>query len=122
MSVPEPTPIVHITHIHNLPGIIRDGLLCCAGLRTSDIAYVDSANAEIQNRRATCPVPVSPGGMVHDYVPFYFHARSPMLYVISRGGSQYPEGQTPIVQLVSTAQIVYPCRPCIFTDGHASCL
>lgn len=119
MSVPDPTPIVHITNIANLSRIVERGLRCCAELRRDRVGYADSANTEIQDRRATFAVPVPPGGMVHDYVPFYFHPRSPMLYVISRGGSRYPTGQSPIVHLVTTVQAVSSCRPFVFTDGHA---
>jgi hypothetical protein len=120
MAVPNPTPIVHITHWQNLPQIIASGgLTCCANLRKRCVKYVDVANAEIQDRRSTLPVPVPPHGMLHDYVPFYFTQKSPKLYIISRGGARYPEGQVPIVHLVSTAQVASANRPCVFTNGHA---
>jgi hypothetical protein len=57
--------------------------------------------------------------MVHDYVPFYFHPRSPMLYKIHKDKGRYPQGQVPIVQLVSSVQAVSVIRPFAFTDGHA---
>jgi ssDNA thymidine ADP-ribosyltransferase, DarT len=121
MAVPIPTPIYHITHYRNLSGIIAaGGLTCCAALRSEGTRYEDVANDEIQDRRATFPVPVPPHGLVHDYVPFYFAPKSPMLYVISRGGIRYPERQAPMVQLVSTAQAVYASgQQCAFTNGHA---
>jgi hypothetical protein len=69
----------HFTHIRNLPGMIRDGLLSPneqlrLGKRHKSIAIED-----IQNRRAKMVVPCGTGGVVHDYVPFYFCTRSSML-------------------------------------------
>jgi ssDNA thymidine ADP-ribosyltransferase, DarT len=120
ITVPIPTRICHVTHWKNLPAILAEGgLLCCATLRKRKTSYHDVANPEIQDRRAICKVPVEPFGKVHDYVPFFFAPRSPMLYLISRGGSRYPEGQTPMIHLATTAQIVFDNRPCVFTNGHA---
>jgi len=66
-------------------------------------------------------VPLPPGGVIHDYVPFYFAPRSPMLYAISCGGvAGYSDGQKPIVHLVSSAEAVQEAGlPFVFTDGHA---
>jgi hypothetical protein len=67
-------------------------------------------------------VPRGPRGVVHDYVPFYFAPRSPMLYAIDRGYvAAYQDGQEPIVHLVSTVQTVAVSgRRFVFTDGHAT--
>jgi hypothetical protein len=121
MAVPNPTPIYHITHWSNLPDIVaNDGLRCCTALRQRDIRYTDLANPEIQDIRGRVSVPLPPGGCLHDYVPFYFAPRSPMLFKINKGGHRYPERQTPIVHLASTVQAVYSAnRPWVFTDGHA---
>lgn len=121
MTLPKPTPIYHITHWRNLPGIIANqGLFSCSDLKKHQVEYHDLANQDIQDRRATKRVPCGPGGYLHDYVPFYFAPRSPMLYVINRGGPRYPEKQDPVVHLVSTAEAVYADnRPAVFTDGHA---
>ena len=56
-----------------------------------------------------------------DYVPFYFAPRSPMLYVINKGGVPgYAGGQPEVVHLVSGAEQV-DAAGCdwVFTDGHA---
>lgn len=67
-------------------------------------------------------VPCGPGGNLHDYVPFYFAARSPMLYTIDRGNVPgYIGGQAPIIHLVSTVQAIHKAgRKYVFTDGHAT--
>lgn len=66
------------------------------------------------------PVPVGAGGTLHDYVPFYFAPRSPMLYTISRGNvPKCPDGQTAVVHLVSSVEKVTGGNlQFVFTDGH----
>lgn len=116
------TPIYHITHVANLPGILADGGLWCDRLRATRAAgAVSIAHQHIKNRRARRRVPVAAGGTLSDYVPFYFAPRSPMLFTISRGNVQgYSEGQQPIVHLVSTAETAVALnKPWTFTDGHA---
>ena len=84
--VPVPTPIYHITHVNNLPLIMADrGLRCNADLRRGRVAYSDIAYGNIQDRRARTAVTCGPRGLLHDYVPFYFGPRSPMLLTISSG-------------------------------------
>ncbi|WP_227762848.1 type II toxin-antitoxin system toxin DNA ADP-ribosyl transferase DarT [Zhaonella formicivorans] len=118
--VPVPTNIYHITHIDNLPSIIeKGGLFACSSGATD--RHVNIAHRSIQDRRHIFPVPLPPYGAVHDYVPFYFAPRSPMLYSIYRGNVDgYGGGQHPIVYLVSTVQKVEEAGlPFVFTDGHA---
>ena len=121
MPAPIPTPIYHITHWRNLPGILASsGLFSCAALKKHKIHYHDLANEDVQDKRTRTRVPRASGGTLHDYIPFYFAPRSPMLYVINQGGPQYPEKQVPIIHLVSHAQAVYLAkRPAVFTNGHA---
>lgn len=119
LAVPVPTLIYHITAIENLPKIVEDGgLHCKSGLVTT--AYKDIAHANIQGRRSSTAVPCGKKGSLHDYVPFYFAPRSPMLYVISTG-SNYTNGQDGIVYLISTAQAVRKAGlDFVFTDGHGT--
>jgi hypothetical protein len=60
------------------------------------------------------------GGVLADYVPFYFAYRTPMLYVIfKRGIEGYLGTQEDVVYLVSSVEsITSDCTWC-FTDGHA---
>ena len=120
---PESVLLYHITHLDNLPNILREGCLHChrqmhgTGLHPVDIAYPG-----IQDRRATTQVPCGPGGVLHDYVPFYFAPRSPMLYAIHKNQvAGYSGGQTPIIHLVSSvARIQATGCQFVFTDGHAT--
>ncbi|WP_449417958.1 type II toxin-antitoxin system toxin DNA ADP-ribosyl transferase DarT [Phormidium nigroviride] len=116
-----PTFIYHITHINNLESIVKaDGLLACNAMYEAEAEYTNIAYESIQYRRATTRVPCSAGGVLHDYVPFYFAPRSPMLYAISMGNVEgYSEGQTPIIYLVSEAEKIADSNlHFAFTDGH----
>ena len=121
MNAPSPTPIYHVTQAANLPGVLAaGGLVSCADLRRVKVSYHDVANQGIQDLRAHTPVLLGAGGTLHDYVPFFFAPKSPMLYFIGKNPGRYPEGQRGMVHLRLTAQsAVRACRQCVFTDGHA---
>lgn len=113
-------PIYHITHVRNLPSIITtSGLLCDADV--DDIKEVGIAHEHTKERRARRQVTAGPGGMLADYVPFYFAPRSPMLYVIHKGGVEgYEDGQSPIIHLVSSTDLVAKNNlSFVFSNGHA---
>jgi hypothetical protein len=114
------TPIYHITHVKNLRQIIAEGGLHC-DLRAQEVKSVNIGHRHIKGRRLNRPVPIGPKGAVGEYVPFYFAPRSPMLFVISRGGVDgYNEGQRPVVYLQSTAETVSGAGlRWVFTEGHA---
>lgn len=67
-------------------------------------------------------VPICPGGVVADYVPFYFAPRSPMLYVIHKGDvSTYEDGQKGLIYLViDIGSIVRRTARFVFTDRNAA--
>ena len=119
MTYPVPTPIYHIAHIANLAGVLAaGGLGCKAGMAHAQ--HVDVSHYDLQERRRRREVTCAPGGNLHDYVPFYFAPRSPMLYALYRGNvAGYEGGQTPLVYLVSSVQrVVSSGLPFTFTDGH----
>lgn len=120
-TVPQPTPIFHITNIDNLFLILAGGTLrTIADLKATGVAYTSISHPNIQDRRAYTQVPCGPGGCLHEYVPFYFGARSPMLYTISLGNVEgYDQGQEAVIYLVSTVQTVSNANVGhVFTDGH----
>ena len=115
-------PIYHISHIDNLVSIIKRGVLLCDNQRNAKgVACRGIAHQHIKERRARRLVPLIPGGTLADYVPFYFAPRSPMLYSIHRGFVEnYPDGQEPVVHLVSSAESVRDAGlQFVFTEGHA---
>jgi hypothetical protein len=89
-------------------------------LNTMSNLHISISYDSVQRRRARRHVPYKPYGTVHDYVPFYFAPRSPMLYTIVQGNvHSYSEGQDPLVYLVSTVQAIHEAHlQFVFTDGH----
>ena len=77
--------IFHFTDIDNLGAILDCGALEC---HRDAPTKVEVGNVEIKASRKNRQVGCGPGGMVGDYVPFYFAPRSPMMYLISKGGSR----------------------------------
>ena len=121
-SAPNPTSVYHITHWKHLPSILQCGGLCCyTMIQERNIAYTSIAQSRIQARRGRRNVPIAPFGTLHDYVPFYFSPRSPMLGSIQQGKvEEYTEGQEPIIHLVSMVQTIASASVAfVFTEGHA---
>jgi len=115
------TAIYHITHIDNLSGIIEaGGLWCDAECSTRAIQPVEIAYADLKGRRSRTQVPTL-GGVLADYVPFYFANRSPMLGAIHTGRvAGYAGGQESVVYLVSSVELIAQTTATwCFTDGHA---
>lgn len=71
--------IFHFTDYRNLNSIIENGLLCTNMKDEQGVKHYNIANQAIQERRADTDVTAGPGGKIHDYVPFYFSSRNPML-------------------------------------------
>lgn len=121
MKTASDPPIFHITHVDNLPGIIREGGLWCDRERAG--RQLESTNiglAHIKQRRLSRPVMTRAGGALGDYVPFNFCARSVMLYAVHKGHKDYAGGQESIVHWVSTVHRATALgRPWAFTDRHA---
>lgn len=117
------TAIYHITHVDNLPGLVSSGALLCDSLiRRNELSPRNIAYGNIKSRRSATEVTIPPGGVVSDYVPFYFCPRSPMLYAVH--GGQVPGhegGQVNVVHLVADAErLVESKLSCVHTEGHAA--
>ncbi|TAG28224.1 MAG: DUF4433 domain-containing protein [Burkholderiales bacterium] len=83
---PEQIRLFHITAIENLPSIMRRGALLAKNVAQREgAAYANIAHAGAQGSRSRKLMPNPPGGQLHDYVPFYFAPRSPMLMAIHGG-------------------------------------
>jgi len=97
--------IFHMTHIDNLPSILKYGLQAHGNV----FQKRDISNRDVNSRRSRRE-PVY-GKRIHDYVPFYFSPRNPMLYV--------QDNKDDIVILTFPASMMYE-DGMIFTDGNAS--
>jgi len=112
------TKIFHITAIDNLESILKSSFIYSTNHLKCQ--HHSIASEDVQGKRAAKQVAIYPFGVLHDYVPFYFAPRSPMLC------SNYKENipnacpQEEIVHLVTSAQIVAEAKlPFVFYDRHA---
>ena len=112
----------HFTHISNLALIAKEGLYSDTKIKASHTSPREVGHASTKQRRRGLPVPPDPGGHVADYVPSFFAARSPMLFVISKGNvPTYSGTQDEIVYLVtSIGKVVNQGLPFVFTDRNAA--
>lgn len=119
-----PTPAAiwffRITHVQNLPHILRHGLHPLAS-GAADPNFVAIGDLSLIAARKELEVPIAPGGGFSEYVPFYLGPRSPMLYQIWKGYEGVAQiAQADIVYIaVSLACIEQKGIPFVFTDGHA---
>lgn len=104
VNVP-PTPrIYHITHVKNIPQILRDGVLFSDAVmvaRGGPAATIGMSGIK-RRRLEELLVKCYPEDYVGEYVPFFYCPRSIMLYIIHRANHPeltYREGQGPIVHL-----------------------
>ncbi len=119
---PNAVRIYHLTALENLRGILEEGGLWAKNLLRRP--YASAAYKHIQKERSKRAVPLGPGGVLHDYVPFFFCPRPPMLYAIEhpKPGQiiQYQGGQRGMVHLVSrVGRVVAAKLAFVFTDRHA---
>jgi len=103
-----------------MPWILDNGLHC-SNSSTQASNWVSIGNPELIEKRSKHRVPLPPGGVLNDYVPFYFTPFSPMLRNIQTGWGSIPKrSNEEIVILVSSLHRVAAegCR-FVFTDSHA---
>ena len=123
MTMPVPVRLFHITAIDNLPAIFQQGaLLCKQQSQVAGINYHNIAHAGAQGVRSAKAVIDPPGGSIHDYVPFYFAPRSPMLMAIHGGkvaGCSYRQDDIVHFELLVRA-VVQHTRDFVFFDRNAT--
>ncbi len=105
MARPDPTWVYHFTRVEHLASIIEHGLVCDTRAHRPGLLTTEIGDLGIKEGRAHRQVPVGMGGVVADYVPFYYAPRSPMMYSISRGRvPTYQQGCDRLVYLVTSTQ------------------
>lgn len=116
---PEKALIFRIVHIDNFEWLLDNGITArnhprfCAN-------YQQIGNADLIDRRSRHPVPAGPGGVLNDYVPFYFTPFSPMLYNIITGYGVPQRSKDEIIILASSLRHIHQeGMPFVFTDRHA---
>ncbi|WP_434574109.1 DUF4433 domain-containing protein [Pseudomonas sp. Z3-6] len=116
---PEKALIWRIVHRDNLPWILDNGLHC-ANSNVQSPQYVNIGNPDLIDKRRTRHVPIAPGGVLADYVPFYFTPFSVMMKNIHSGRSVQQRSNDEIVILVSSLyRIEQMGLPFVYTTAHA---
>jgi hypothetical protein len=114
--------IYHFTHKDNFDSIIKNnGLFSTNNGKINKIEFKDASYLNIQDRRSRALVNTNKNGFLHDYVPFYFAPRSPMLFAHSKGIVSPGMNQSDLIYLVSSVYSVQiNSLTYAFTDGHAA--
>ncbi len=117
---PEKALIFRIAHISNVPWMLDHGLHCQSSER-HDPGFVEIGHAELIEKRRHRPVPIPPGGVLSDYIAFYFTPFSPMLLNIKTGYQGIAKRpMSEIVIIVATLpRLATQKIPFVFTDRHA---
>ena len=117
--VPEKALIFRITHRKNLPWLLDNGVHCRASSQ-QDEKFISIGNQDLIEKRKEREVPVRPGGVLSDYIPFYFTPYSPMLLNIVTGRNVPLRPKMDIVILVSSLHKAKDAGiKFLFTDRHA---
>lgn len=114
--------IYHFTHKDNIVSIIKsNGIFSTNNGKINKIEFKDASYLNIQDRRSRALVSTKINGVLHDYIPFYFAPRSPMLYAHYKNKVTSTIKQSDLVYLVSSiGSVVNDKLNYAFTDGHAA--
>lgn len=112
--------VFRIVHINNVPWILDHGLHC-RNSKIIDPNFVQIGNADLISGRHHRTMQGSYGGMLSDYIPFYFTPRSPMFLNIKTGyrGIQEWKNQEIAIFFASLHNVKRRGLPFVFTDRHA---
>lgn len=107
-----------MTHIENIPHILQNGITHSKSenanpnfMSIGDGSLIATRNDFLLNNCRR----------LGEYIPFYFGARTPMLYVVQKGFNMVaPTPAENIVYCVSSVQKIITLKlDFVFTDGHA---
>ena len=114
-----------MTHVDNIPHILEFGITH----RNSENAnpnYVSIGDSSLIDNRVSTIRNITNGLdevietiTIGDFIPFYFGIRTPMLYVIQKGGNKKKEPEDIIYCVSSVQKIIESNILYYFTDGHA---
>lgn len=120
MTRPIPTRLYHFTHVRHLASIVSAGLLADSAVGTR--LQHEAGSLSIKSQRRYREVPFPPGGVVSDYVPFYFAPSSPMMFAIRSGRvPEYGTDTSELIYLVTRAErLIELGHPPLFTRRNAA--
>lgn len=122
MPRPIPTTVCHFTHLEHLATIVEHGLLSDTRAQNDGHLTSEAGEPRIKARRSRQHVTAGPGGVVADYVPFYFRSRSPMLFSIQRGNVPSFSGDAhDLVYLITSVEdLLRQELTLVYTDRNAA--
>ena len=111
--------LFRMTHIDNMPHILKHGITHWKSVNKNPKYVAIGDNSLIGTRNTETR---QDGIVLGDYIPFYFGARMPMLYVIQKGFNEVPvTSPEKIVYCISSIQKIIDANlEFLFTDGHAT--
>lgn len=108
-------------HIDNVEYVLRHGMHT-RNHPSFDPNYINIGDTSLIEQRSEYIVRINqPGGILGDYIPFYFGTLSPMLLNIKtgyRGITKRPQSDI-IYICCKLVDVIRNCRNWCFTDGHA---
>jgi O-acetyl-ADP-ribose deacetylase (regulator of RNase III) len=113
MDVPKLEELYYITHINNLPSILKNGILSGNNVIKRGIKPVRIVDKELVEKRSFLKIPLNKG--LFDYVALYFQPRNAMLYRIVRFGSYSIDD---IVILELDSEKILKMQEVVITDGN----
>lgn len=118
---PERALIFRIIHRANLPWVLQHGLHC-GNSATRSGQWLSIGNQELIGKRAHWPVTTEPGGVLNDYVPFYFTPFSVMMHNVNTGWNGVPRHAKPdiLILVAGLRRLVELGLKVLFTDSHAN--
>lgn len=118
MSSKDEIYIYRMTHIENIPHILRNGITHFKSDK-SNPDYIAIGDSTLISTRSSFLL--NNGKQLGEYIPFYFGPRTPMLYVVQKGYNMVtPTPAEKIVYCVCSVQkIIEQQLNFVFTDGHA---
>ncbi len=108
----KPKQFYYITHKKNLRSILKRGILSHNSMKREKIEPVKIYDDAIVARRED--IPTGTGNYLWDYANFYFQARNPMLYRVTR-----ERGNADILILEINSDIM-DCDGAFISDGNAA--
>ena len=105
--------VFHITHLNNIPAVIKKGILSKNLVQKERIQFKDISEDKIQEVRARKVIPFTEHTL-HDCVPMFFGARPPMLYAVRFKGILQEE-----IVYVLVSWDILKREDVWFTDGNA---
>nr|WP_166352976.1 DUF4433 domain-containing protein [Phytoactinopolyspora limicola] len=105
----------------HLETVVANGLLSDSEARATGVLANEVGLQDVKARRRARSVDVGPGRTVGEYVPFYFAPRSPMMFMIEKGGvATYQNGCDDLVYLVTTVEtLIEQQLKVVFSDRNA---